>query len=92
MEEDFGDDFITITDEDGKSYEMEVLCRFEHKEQEYMALVPADSDEEEPSLEVNILRIVEDQGEEVLEAIQDETELEEVYEALMELSYEDEEE
>ena len=89
--DEFGADYVTITDEDGVSYEMEILSRFEHEGQEYMALVPADTDEEEPNLEVNILRIVEEDGEEILEAIQDENELQTVYDVLMELVFDDEE-
>lgn len=69
--EEFGADYVTITDEDGTSYEMEILSRFEHEGCEYMALIPADTQDDEPNLEVNILRVVEDGGEEILEAIQD---------------------
>ena len=80
MEQQYGDDFISITDEDGKEYELE-------------ALVPAGSgDDEAEDLEVSILKSVEENGEEFLEAIEDDAELEAVYSALMDLIYEDEEE
>lgn len=90
--EDFGANYVTITDEDGVDYEMEILARFEHHDREYVALVPADEDEGEENLEVNILRIVEENGEEILEAIEDEDELQGAYDDLMNLVFEDEEE
>ena len=31
MEQQYGDDFISITDEDGKEYELEVLAELEHE-------------------------------------------------------------
>ena len=56
-----------------------------------LALVPAGSgnDDEEEDLEVSILKSVEENGEEFLEAIEDDAELEEVYSALMDLIYEE---
>ncbi len=33
MEQQYGDDFISITDEDGKEYELEVLAELEHERQ-----------------------------------------------------------
>ena len=47
---------------------------------------------EAEDLEVSILKSVEENGEEFLEAIEDDAELEAVYSALMDLIYEDEEE
>ena len=49
-------------------------------------------DDEAEDLEVSILKSVEENGEEFLEAIEDDAELEAVYSALMDLIYEDEEE
>lgn len=93
MAQQYGDDFISITDEDGNEYELEVLAELEHNGSRYLALVPAGSDDDaEEDLEVSILKSVEENGEEFLEAIEDDAELEEVYSALMDLIYEDEEE
>ena len=84
MSQEFGDDFISITDEDGKEYELEVLAELEHDGSRYLALVPAGSgDDEAEDLEVSILKSVEENGEEFLEAIEDDAELEAVYSALM---------
>lgn len=90
MNEEYGSDFISITDEDGKEYELEVLAELEYNGSRYLALVPADADDEGEELEVSILRAVEENGEQLLEAIEDDQELEEVYQALMDLMYEDE--
>lgn len=62
MEQQYGDDFISITDEDGKEYELEVLAELEHNGSRYLALVPAGSgnDDEEEDLEVSILKSVEE--------------------------------
>jgi len=90
--DEYGANLITITDEDGVEYEMEILNRFEFKGREYLALTPAGADDEEESLEVNLLRITEVGGEEVLDVIEDEDELQAAYDALMELIFEEEDE
>lgn len=89
MSELYGDDIITITDEDGKEYVLEVLAVLELDGTEYYALVPAESGEEE-DLEVSILKAVEEDGEEILCAIEDEDELERVYQVMMDELYKDE--
>ncbi len=91
MEQQFGDDFISITDEDGKEYELEVLSEIEYEGSRYLALVPAGEDEAE-ELEVSILKAVMEDGEELLVTVDDDDELEAVYSALMEQMYEEDEE
>ena len=92
MDQQFGDNLITITDEDGRSYELEILAQFEYKDAEYLALIPADADADDTGdIEVSILKSSEVDGEEMLLAIEDEKELEEVYNAMMDLLYDDEE-
>ena len=44
MIDEYGSDFISITDEDGKEYELEVLAELEYEGSKYLALVPADDD------------------------------------------------
>ena len=90
MDTEFGRDFITITDEDGVEYELEILSTVEYNGAIYYALAPADTDEDE-ELEVSILKAVEEDGEEILVAIDDDDELEKVYELLIEQMYEEEE-
>lgn len=91
MSQNYGDDFITITDEDGVEYELEVLSTLEYKGSTYYAMVPASANEDE-DLEVSILKGVDEDGEEILCAIEDEEELETVYNMLIDQLYEDEEE
>ena len=87
----FGDDYITITDEDGVEYELEVLCSVEYQGSTYLGVCPAGLDEE-AELEVSVLKVVEEDGEEILEAVTDEDELAAVYELLLEEYEEGEEE
>lgn len=89
MDTEFGRDFITITDEDGVEYELEILSTVEYNGALYYALAPADTDEDE-ELEVSVLKAVEEDGEEILVAIDDDDELEKVYELLIEQMYEEE--
>ena len=84
---DYGDDFLVLTDEDGTEYELEVLATVEYNGAVYKALVPAVSDEdsEEEYDEVSILKVCEVDGEELLEAVEDDDELEAVYALLLEM-------
>ena len=87
----YGDDIITITDEDGVEYVLEILATMEFEGSVYYALIPVNSDDdEEEDLEVSILKGVEENGEEVLCAIEDDEELEAVERLIMEQLYEDE--
>jgi len=90
MEDQYGSDFITIVDEDGTEFELEVLISTEYKGQTYMAVTLAGA-EEDQELEISILKSVEEDGESVLCAIEDEKELEEVYSYIMDLLYEEDE-
>ncbi len=89
--DDFGPDIITISDEDGVEYELEVLAELEYEGATYLALTPANAVEPE-EMEVNILKSVEENGEELLLAVDDDAELEQVYALLMDLMYDDEDE
>ncbi len=89
MEDLYGSDFITITDEEGTEYELEVLTTLEYNGSSYMAVVPAGEGEEE-SLEVSILKSVEEDGESILCGIEDEQELQTVYDLIMDSLYEEE--
>ena len=91
MSENYGSDFITIVDEDGTEYELEVLSTLEYNGETYMAVIPAGSEDSE-ELEVSILKSVDEDGESILTAIEDEEELEAVYNLIMDELYEDEDE
>ena len=90
MADEYGSDFMTIVDEDGTEYELEILSTLEYNEQTYLAVIPA-TDEEQQDLEVSILKSVEEDGEPILCAIEDEEELEAVYSLIMDELYEEDE-
>ena len=92
MEQDYGANIISITDEDGVEYELEVLSSVTYRSAEYLALTPADADEDAEELEVSILKSVTENGEPLLVAVEDETELEEVYDLLMQSMFDEEDE
>jgi uncharacterized protein YrzB (UPF0473 family) len=92
MEDQFGSDFLTIVDEDGQEYELEVLSTLEYDGNTYLAVIPAGEHADEFQLEVSILKSVEEDGEDILSAIEDETELQAVYDLIMDSLYEEEDE
>ena len=92
MAEDFGSDFMTIVDEDGTEYELEVLSSLDYNGCTYLAVIPATDEENKQELEVSILKSVEEDGESILCAIEDEEELEAVYSLIMDSLYEEDEE
>ena len=89
MADEYGSDFITIVDEDGTEYELEVLTTVEYNGESYMAVIPADG-ENQLNLEVSILKSSEEDGELMLSAIEDENELKAVYDLFMDSLYEEE--
>ena len=94
MQEDFGPDFITVTDEDGNDIELELVDALEHKGVTYMAFFPAvkegeEVDEEEMGL--ILLKVIQENGEEILSTLDDDNEVEAVYGAFMEELFPDEE-
>lgn len=88
MADEYGSDFITITDEDGNEFEVEVLSTVEYNGTSYMAVIPADG-EDDLRLEVSILKSVEEDGEPLLCAIDDEAELQAVYDLVMDSLYDE---
>ena len=89
MADEYGSDFITITDEDGNEYELEVLSTVEYNGESYLAVIPADS-EDGSDLEVSILKSSDEDGEPMLCAVEDEAELQAVYDLIMDSLYEEE--
>lgn len=94
MSEEFGPDFITITDEDGNEFELEHVDTIEYKGQVYMAFFPAntgESSENDEEAGLIILKVISENGEEQLSTLDTEEELEEVYDQFMETLFQDEE-
>jgi uncharacterized protein YrzB (UPF0473 family) len=93
MSEDFGPNFITLTDDEGNDIELEYVDALEHNGVTYMAFFPADTGENEDSEDYGlvILKSIKENGEEFLSTLDDDRELNEVYELFMEQFFADEE-
>ena len=94
MSEDYGPNFITLTDEDGNDIELEYVDALEWNGVTYMAFFPTveeDAEEDEEEYGLIILKSEMENGEETLVTIEDEDELNTVYEKFMEQILEDEE-
>ncbi|MCI5615322.1 MAG: DUF1292 domain-containing protein [Clostridia bacterium] len=84
MSEEYGNDFITLTDEDGNEIELEHLDTVEYNGQTYMAFLPAEMSLED-AYELFILKVeLEDDGEEVLVSLDDEDEEAEMFQIFSE--------
>ena len=88
----YGSDFLTIADEDGNEFELEVLSTLEYNGCTYLAVIPAAETAETIEMGVTILKSTEENGEAILTVIEDEAELEAVYDLIMDSLYEEEEE
>jgi len=94
MSEEYGPDFITVTDEDGNDIELELLDVLEHNGQTYIAFFPAvleEGDEDSDDYGMVILKSITENGEEILSTLDSEEELTEVYDKFMEIFFEDDE-
>ena len=92
MSEEYGPNFVTLTDEEGNDIELEYIDALERDGVTYMAFFPvleegADEDGEEYGL--IILKSETVDGEEMLANITDEDELDAVYDLFMEQMLED---
>ena len=95
MSEDFGPNFITLTDEDGKEFTLEYIDALEHNGTTYMAFFPTvdeDADEQAEDYGLVILKSITENGEELLSTLDNDAELDEVYDLFMEQIMDDEEE
>ena len=102
MQEEYGGNFITVTDEDGNEFELELIDSLEHEGVTYYAMFPAvaenedtgepvdvDADDEEYGL--IIMKVVEEDGEELLSTLDSDEELDLIYNQFMERLFADEE-
>ena len=97
MSEEYGANFITVTDDDGNEFELEHLDTIEYNGQTYLAFFPAEHEREEAQNEEElglvILKTVLENGEEILSTLDSDEEIDAVYNEFMkELFSEDEEE
>lgn len=76
--EDYEPDIITLTDEDGKEYNFEVLDAADYNDARYLAVVPyAENSAEvlEEDANLILMRVNEEDGEEFLDIVEDDEEL-----------------
>ena len=94
MSEEFGPNFITLTDEDGNEIELEYVDALEVDGQTYMAFFPTVDDEaDEAAAEefgLVILKSITENGEELLSTLDSDEELNRVYDLFMEQLMDDE--
>ena len=70
MSEEYGNDFVTLIDEDGNEVEFEHIDTVEYEGVTYLAFIPAELSVEEDA-EVVIMQVVTDEnGEELLEGVE----------------------
>ena len=79
MSDEFGNDFITISDEDGNDYILEHLDTIEVEGRFYMAFFPTDTDEDDDDFGLIILKVISEDGEDILSSIDDDELLEDIY-------------
>ncbi|MGE4547968.1 MAG: DUF1292 domain-containing protein [Intestinibacillus sp.] len=82
MSEELGNNYVVLTDEDGNEVEFEHIDTVELNGETYMAFIPAELSVEDEA-EVVILKVAEEDGEEVLASVDDEEEADRVYEIVM---------
>ena len=94
MSEDFGPNFITLTDEDGNEIEREYVDAIEVDGQTYMAFFPTVEDEADEAKAEDfglvILKSITENGEELLSTLDSDEELDKVYDLFMEQLMDDE--
>ena len=82
----YAPDILSVTDEDGNEILFELLERYETDDAVYVAITEYRDDAEdivEADYEVIILKVLEENGEEYLEEIEDEMEYEQISDILM---------
>ena len=86
MSEEFGPTFITVTDEDGNEIALEFIDTLEYNGQMYHAFFPAETEENEddPDNGLVILKVIHEDGEDLLSTLDSDEELEAVYDLFME--------
>lgn len=95
MSEEYGNDFVVLTDEDGREIELEHLDTVEYNGQTYMAFLPTEMSLDD-AYELIIMKVeLEDDGEEMLVTLDDEDEEAEMFQIFserLEETFEDEDE
>ena len=92
MSEEYGNGFVTLIDEDGNEVEFEHIDTVEYEGVTYLAFIPAELSVEEDA-EVVIMQVVTDEnGEELLEGVEDDDIADAVFNIVMERAEAEDEE
>ncbi len=92
MSEEYGNDLVTLIDEDGNEVEFEHIDTVEYEGVTYLAFIPAELSVEEDA-EVVIMQVVTDEnGEELLEGVEDDDIADAVFNIVMERAEAEDEE
>ena len=87
MADSYGPTFITVTDEDGREIVLEFVDALEYNGQQYQAFFPAETegeDEDDPDNGLVILKLIHEDGEDLLSTLDSDEELDAVYDLFME--------
>ena len=87
MAEEYGPTFITVTDEDGREIVLEFIDALEYNGQQYQAFFPAETegeDEDDPDNGLVILKVIHEDGEDLLSTLDSDEERGAVYDLFME--------
>lgn len=93
MSEDFGPTFITVTDEDGNEIVLEFVDALEYNGQTYQAFFPAETegeDEDDPDNGLVILKVIHEDGEDLLSTLDSDEEIDAVYDLFIETLFSEE--
>ncbi|MBQ2756421.1 MAG: DUF1292 domain-containing protein [Oscillospiraceae bacterium] len=84
-EMDFGPDILSLVDEDGVEHEFEVVDTLDKDDNTYLALIPVVDENNigDADGELVILKVLEEDGEEFLIAIEDDDEFDDVSDIFM---------
>jgi uncharacterized protein YrzB (UPF0473 family) len=96
MNEEYGANFITVTDDEGNEIELEHVDTFELNGTTYMAFYPAESEDEsennEEEMGLVLLKVIEENGEQLLSTPDSDEELQAAYDEFMRSLYEEDDE
>ena len=87
----FGDDIISISDEDGNEFELLILDEADMDDVHYLACMESQNPEDESGTEVIILKVIEDEetGEELLSTVDSDEELEAIFQVFEDQMFSD---
>ena len=92
MSEEYGNDFVTLIDEDGNEVEFEHIDTVEYEGVTYLAFIPAELSVEEDAEVVIMQGVTDENGEELLEGVEDDDIADAVFNIVMERAEAEDEE